>query len=139
MQVHRHQRLKVYLAAAIHLPDAGDARRHQQAIAVAIAILLHLVAQGRTRADDAHVAAQHVEKLRQLVQAGGADKAADARDARIFSQLKFVATVLTADLLALHEFRYRLTVNGVVRVGAHAAKLKDLKGSASFADALLME
>ncbi len=37
----------------------------------------------RTRADQRHVAAQDIEKLRQFVNAGGAQQAAEPRDARV--------------------------------------------------------
>ena len=46
-----------------------------------------LVVEGRARADHAHVAAQDVEELRQLVQAPLAQKAADSSDTVVVGDL----------------------------------------------------
>ena len=48
----------------------------------------------RPRADDRHVAHQHVEDLRQLVDAGAADEGADAGDAVIIARGRTVAVVI---------------------------------------------
>ena len=57
------------VAAPADLPEAGDARQHDVAALVPVVHEL-AVAQGqRARADEAHVALEHVEELRQLVEA----------------------------------------------------------------------
>ena len=56
--------------------------------------LLHELRPLRPRADEAHVAAQHVEDLRQLVDAHLADEAADARDAIVVGRRPARASVL---------------------------------------------
>ena len=45
--------------------------------------LVGLVDDERARADEAHVAAEHVQQLRELVEAVAPKEAADARDARV--------------------------------------------------------
>ena len=44
-----------------------------------------LAGQRRARADDTHVAAQHVPELRKLVEEKLAEHGADTRDARVFA------------------------------------------------------
>src|ERR687886_482476 len=69
------------LRAAVHLRPAGEAGLDVEAAALARRVLLHLVAERGPRADQAHVAADDVPELRQLVQREAAKKAAGARDA----------------------------------------------------------
>ena len=61
----------------------GDARLHREPAELARRVLLDLHAHGRARADDAHVARQHVDEVRQLVQREPAQQRAHARDARV--------------------------------------------------------
>src|SRR5262245_46518790 len=76
-------------APAIDLGPAGDARLHPMARVVVLDRLL--VEQGARlggermgpRTDDRHLAAQHVQELRQLVEAGAAQEGADPRDSRV--------------------------------------------------------
>ena len=55
-------------APAVHLGPAGDARQDLEPAALVLGVLLDLVAQRRPRADEAHVAPQHVDQLGQLVE-----------------------------------------------------------------------
>ena len=48
--------------------------------------LVGLVEDERPRADEAHLAAQHVPELRQLVEAALAQERADAGDARVVAR-----------------------------------------------------
>ena len=54
---------------ALDLPQAGDALRHEEPLEVVRLEELGLVGEARPRADERHVAAQHVDQLRQLVEA----------------------------------------------------------------------
>lgn len=68
------------------LGEAGDAGLDVVAVGVlgvSLGELLDEVWALGARADEAHVAVEDVPDLRQLVEAGSADKGADARDARI--------------------------------------------------------
>src|SRR3989454_6401407 len=51
------------------LPEARDPRQRLEPSLVPLRVSLHLVGDGRTRADQTHVAAHHVPQLRQLIQA----------------------------------------------------------------------
>src|SRR2546423_1525734 len=89
-------------------------------------VRLDLVRNRRTRADNAHVAAQDVEKLRQLIEARPAQQASDTGDALIGAQLVrrpiFVAKIrfrLASDVFALE-----LAMRSIVSIGAHGAKFK---------------
>lgn len=69
-----------------NLRPAGKAGFDDVAVAVKRDAALELIDKIfllGARADQTHVALQDIEKLRQLVQAGFADKAADAGDARV--------------------------------------------------------
>ncbi len=55
--------------ASTNLPQR-ESRLHAEADHILRAILIDLSRQGRPRTDDAHLALQHVDQLRQLVQAG---------------------------------------------------------------------
>ena len=70
------------VGAAVDLGEAGDAGLHVVAAVVLGRVLLHQLRDLRPRADDAHVALQHVPEVRQLVQARRAQEAADARQPR---------------------------------------------------------
>ena len=73
-------------APAVDLRPAGQARAHLVAQHVLRDPLLELVDEERPlgpRADERHVAAQHVPELRQLVDVGAPQQAADRRAARV--------------------------------------------------------
>src|SRR5262249_61328486 len=102
-------------------PPAGDAR--QQAVALVVhrhrgEELVHEFAALRPRTDQAHVTADDVPQLRQLVEAPAPQPAADRRDARI----RFGRP---------HRTRY---VFGAVD---HRAELQDAERPVVEADALL--
>jgi len=59
----------VDLAAAADLPQARDPWNHGKSLRVISGVLLDLARHRRTRADQAHVALEHVEQLRHLVDA----------------------------------------------------------------------
>jgi len=67
-EVQVHQIVEIELRAARDLPQPGDPRQHQ--IALAVPVLEHLVvALGqRPRAHERHLTAQHVHELGQLVE-----------------------------------------------------------------------
>ena len=101
-------------AIAANLREAGDAGLQRVAQPVFLRHLPEQFVAGqraecvRSRADDAHVALQHVEQLRQLVDAGHADDAADAGDAIVVARGRAVAVE-------------------VARLDVHAAELEDLE------------
>src|SRR6266542_4450952 len=74
--------------AAGHLPQAGHARPDPQAVARRWFPEIDLIGWQRSGADQAHIATQHVEQLRQLVEVPAPQPAAHARDARVVAQLE---------------------------------------------------
>jgi hypothetical protein len=83
------------------------------------------------RADEAHLAAQDVDQLRQLVDRGPAQKAADARDPRVLADLEHDAVVGLVELGELGLAR--------LRVGEHRTELEDRELVAVAAHASLTE
>ena len=72
--------------ATIHLGIAGDAGTTEMAHHVLVddvAVLFGVGKHMRTGTDDAHVAFQHVEELRELVDVGLADEVAEGKFSRV--------------------------------------------------------
>src|SRR4051812_41587808 len=57
------------IAAAAHLPEARHARPHRQVIVNLFGVIFFFILDDGARAHEAHVAAQDIEKLRELVKA----------------------------------------------------------------------
>src|SRR5690606_22604527 len=99
------------------LRPPGQARLHRVAHAVVADFVVELVDKLRAlgpRADKAHVAGQHVEQLRQFVQAGLADEAAHTGGPVI---------------VAARPLRNAILLG----IGAHAAELRQLEAAAALA------
>ena len=90
-------------------------------------VFLHLFGEGRTGSDNAHVATQHVEELRQFVQRILAQEPAQPGGAGIVRDLKqhAIPLVQVQDLGA-----------PLFRVAHHGTELSAAKYPALFADAL---
>ena len=71
------------LVAESHRGQIGDPRAHVEDVAIIVVEHLHVAADLGTRADQAHVTAQDVVELRQLVELGMAQEAAETGDTRI--------------------------------------------------------
>jgi len=67
----------------VDLGPAGDPGLDVEAVQLALVVGIDLVAEGRTRADDRHLAPDDVPELRQLVDREPAEQAAGSRDPRI--------------------------------------------------------
>lgn len=101
------------------LGEAGDAGLDVVAVGVLGVLCGELLNEVRAlgaRADEAHVAVEDVPYLRQLIEAGGADEGADARDARVVVGRELRAGVFLG-------------------VDAHRAELVDFIGPAEAAGA----
>ena len=75
------------VVAARYLPQARDAGFDHRIEAEIGAVFFDLFGDDRPRSDEAHVAADHVPKLRQLIEASLAQEAADAGNSRIVAEL----------------------------------------------------
>ena len=89
-------------AIAANLREAGDAGLDRVPLPIARLdvpeqpVARQAAERVGTRADDAHLTAQHVEHLRQFVDAGRADEAADAGDARVAALRRAIACQIRA-------------------------------------------
>jgi hypothetical protein len=130
LHIEVHPLLEGDLAPAAHLPHAGDPRAHREAAALPRLVLRDLARDRRPRADDGHLAAQHVDELRQLVDAELAHEPADRGDPRIVLDLEHRAALLVlllerrAQLLGVHD---------------HRPELEHVEEAAVQPDALLLE
>ena len=87
-EVHGDHVVERRVAAAPHLPVAGEAGLDGQAAHGALVVLGDLGGQRRAGADAGELAHEAVEELGQLVDGVLADEAADARDARVVLDLE---------------------------------------------------
>ena len=90
----------------------------RQAPALALGVAVDLDLDRRARADDRHLAAQHVDEVRQLVERRAAQQAPDARDPRV---------ALVDGQAGAH----------VLGAGDHRAQLEEVERAAVLADAAL--
>ena len=100
------------------LPVAAQAGGHIQALLFVVAVLLHLAGQCRAGANNAHITLQDVPKLRQLVEAGLADKLAHTGNAGV---------VLDLEHRAIHLVLVQQVVQFCLCVGAHGAELIEVE------------
>ena len=85
-QVEPNHLVEGHATASADLPESGDSRLgFQQPAAVPEIVRFDFIGDRRTRTDQGHFAPQHVNELRQLVQAGAAQKRADPGDPWILS------------------------------------------------------
>src|SRR4029079_10905309 len=87
-QVEADHLLERDLGAAVDLPEAGQAGRDRRAPAEAARDLRVLGLDEGAWADQAHLAAQDGDELRQLIERGAAQEAADAGDPRVLFDLE---------------------------------------------------
>ena len=114
-EVEPHEVVEVELRAARHLPQAGDPGQHEVALLVPLLELVEVALRERPRADQRHLAGDHVEQLRQLVERVAAQEAADARQPRVVADLEQRAGGLVDRLeVGLH----------LVGVAAHGPELQ---------------
>ena len=69
--------------AAVDLRPPGDPRLDGEPATLALGVLLDLDRERRARADDRHLAADHVPQVRKLVERVAAQEVAEARDPRV--------------------------------------------------------
>src|SRR5262245_30592264 len=91
--------VEVLLAPSLHLPQPGDAGLHRQPAAMPQVVALDLPRERWSGSDEAHLAADDVPQLRQLVEARRAQDPAGPGQPRIVGHLEGGA----ADLVLLEE------------------------------------
>src|SRR5580704_11463596 len=103
------------MLASRNLPEASDAGAHLAPLLAQLGIGIEHVQHERARTDQAHLAHDHVKQLRQLVNAGLAQEAANASNARIILRLE--QNALRLQLLQLGN------VDQVLLLQVHGAEL----------------
>src|SRR6478735_5995498 len=86
-RIQRHSRDITAVAAPAHLPEAGQARWHREALRESLAISRDFGFHDRPRPDEAHLPGQDVEQLGQLVQARAPQELPERRNAWIAREL----------------------------------------------------
>src|SRR5918999_1262980 len=76
------------IASSADLPETGDPRPYTPVHFECFTVHRYLRVHYGPGADQAHLSSQDVPELRQLVQAGLAQKKPDSSDARVIAQLK---------------------------------------------------
>ena len=118
---------------AEHLPETGHAGLEVEAPARPAVDVMVLLGDERARTDQAHLATEHVEQLRELVQRSAAQEASDAGDARVVLDLEH--PLVAASVLV----QVRDLVLAPLGVGDHRAELEDLELAVIAADPRLAE
>ena len=98
VEVEPDQVVEAEARAARDLPEAGHAGEHEVALAVPGLELLVVAQRQRPRADEAHLAAEHVPELRDLVQREAPEDRADRGHARVLADLEQRAVRLVRGL-----------------------------------------
>jgi hypothetical protein len=131
--VERHALGVAGVAAAADLPRAGQARTDREVVLRRGAVVGgELPGLHRPRADQAHLALQHVDQLRQLVERGSAQEAADPGHARVVAQLAGRLPLGPGAGIAVEQLS-----QPAVGVGHHGAKLQAAEEAAAAADPLM--
>ena len=129
VQIHPLLKREV-IAVRGNLPIATQAGCHIQTLLFVVAVLFHLAGKCRTGSNDAHITLQDIPQLRQLINAGLADKLAHTGNAGV---------VLDLEHGTIHLVLIQQIVQFCLCVGAHGAELIELEGLAVAANALLTE
>lgn len=103
--------VEIGVVAVGDLPPAGDPGLHGQALQVVLGVLRHLVGQRRARAHNGHLAQEHIDELRELVDGVLAYELADPGDARVILHLEHGAGDLVLPL-ELGEALFGVPVHG---------------------------
>lgn len=122
------------VAAATGLPHAGDPGQDHAVLAEVVAVALNLLRDNRARADEAHVAADDVPELWQLVEACLTQKGAELGDARVVLELEVLLPLFAGLGVFLEVF-----LEGFLRVRDHGLELVAREEHAMLADALMGE
>ncbi len=131
VEVEAHRVVPREVGAAGDLPEAGEARADVEATLHVDLVATHLGGQGGPGADEAHVAGDDVEQLRELVERQAADDRADPGDAGVVLGLEEHAPGILVEVADALE--------ASLRVDHHAPELEALEELAVAADPRLAE
>src|SRR5581483_11469553 len=118
------------VVAAADLPRPGQPRPRPQIVVDVFAVARHLGDDDRPRPDNAHLAFENVEQLRQLVEAGLAHRRAERGDARVVLEL-----LQRAPLLGRVAIDREMALQHPVGIEHHRAEFQAVEGAAVKPDA----
>ena len=124
--IHRHPTTIRHVVATGHLPQASQARSHGAIVGQPPPVQARLIHHDGPRPDQGHLAPQHVQQLRQLVDAGTPQQAAQTRHAHIVAKLSRRA-----------PFRVDQAGQPSLRIGRHGAELQTREKPSAAPDPLL--
>jgi len=142
LQIQANHFVKAGPAASFHLPQSGDAGLDfENAPPVPDFILSKFVGQRRPRSNKRHISTQDIPELRQLVQTGLADKAADGSHAWIFLNLedRLRSSFGLSINLSGDELFDILLVDFWVTIRSHRAEFQYCKSLPVLAETFLLE
>ena len=123
------------VAPAADLPGAGQAGEHLEPPGELLRgqlLKVGTVAKlERTRADDAHLAAEDVDQLGEFIEAGAAQEATESSHPRVAFDLEEHTTVGLVEMLQVLQLLFR--------VDLHCAEFEDPEPAASQPESLLAE
>jgi hypothetical protein len=125
-EIHVHVDIEGRTSPCLDLPKAGEARLHHASLHVFRLVTNYIIDWMRSGADDTHFPTDHINDLRQLVNAVAPNEGTDARKARVVEHLESWAVTLVAVSEPLLQ---------IVRVYHHRPELVTKKQTAFFADA----
>nr|CAI0336050.1 hypothetical protein SHINE37_30209 [Rhizobiaceae bacterium] len=132
MRVEGDARRIGHVVAPADLPETGEAGAGLEIVDGGGLVELQLVLDHRARPDEAHLAAQDVEELRQLVEAELAQHGADEGHPRIVLQLAGGAPLLIGGRIVL-----QILLQDGIAVFRHGAEFQAAEGRAVIADAAM--
>src|SRR4029453_7475147 len=108
--------------ACRYLPKAGDARWSEEALEVVRGEVLRLVGETRPRPHERHFALQHIDELRELIEACSAQPA--PRGGYGVATVELVELTDARSLAPVHGPRDVGMVRGLIRVTRHLGELE---------------
>lgn len=88
VEVQPHGVLPGEVRPAADLPEAGDAGLHEEAAPDPVLVLCRLPVQRRAGTDQGHAAGEHIEELRQLIEAESAEEPPEPGHAGVVAHLE---------------------------------------------------
>src|SRR5260370_16576563 len=130
------------MVAAAHLPQAGYSRRRLQAAEMRGLVKRGVVGEGGGRADEAHFAANHIDELRQFIDAEAAEPVAGLSHALVVGELEHAlaaGAVLGRRLALANPLADVVAMRRIVGGPSHLGQLAHAEWPAAHPDTRLAE
>src|SRR6266404_191176 len=131
-QVHRDHLVERRFVLAVYLPVSGQARQTVHAFSLPRLIMGKFIWRARPRTNQTHLAAKHVENLRQLIQATRTKNSPERGQAWVAASIQLRHRTIDPD-----QFFQMALVRLCLSAQLHCPELPDKKMSSAKADAFL--